>query len=78
MRKVYIYTGSVIYKLTKSMKIDSYIRERIWIVMKNLIKKNHEVLKNNLLDTVILNMFNKVINYNLEEEIFSFNDILCK
>ena len=78
MRKVYIYTGSVIYKLTKSMKIDSYIRERIWIVMKNLIKKNYEVLKNNLLDTVILNMFNKVINYNLQEEIFSFNDILCK
>jgi len=78
MRKVYIYTGSVIYKLTKSIKIDSYIRERIWIVMKNLIKKNYEVLKNNLLDTVILNMFNKVINYNLEEEIFSFNDILCK
>lgn len=78
MRKVYIYAGSVIYKLTKSIKIDSYIRERIWIVMKNLIKKNYEVLKNNLLDTVILNMFNKVINYNFVEEIFSFNDILCK
>jgi hypothetical protein len=78
MRKVYIYTGSVIYKLTKSLKIDSYIRERIWIVMKNLIREKNEVLKNNLLDTVILNMFYKVINFNLDEENLSFNDILCK
>ena len=54
------------------------MRERIWYAMKILIKDKTEVLKNNLIDTVIINVFYKVVNLDKEEEVLSFNDALCK
>ena len=60
------------------MKLENLMRERIWYAVKILIKDKTEVLKNNLIDTVIINVFYKVVNLDREEEVLSFNDALCK
>lgn len=71
IKKAYMYSAGNIEKIAKSLNIDNYLRERVWIVMKYIFSVEFGILKNNFLDALIICAFYVVLKREGEDIKFS-------
>ena len=66
----------MIYRLSINLSMKDKMREKVWTIMKYILSSKIELLRNQLLDGVIISSFYAVLKLSGEKNNTSFNKII--
>jgi hypothetical protein len=77
VKNIYQYIANKIIRLSIKLSVDDLMREKVWIIMKYIMSSKLEVLRNQLLDGIIINSFYVVFRLTKEKNI-RFDEIITE